>query len=115
MSEVAEDQIIGWACRDGEEDWYFYDAGSDVGKHITQYQKEWHGVTAFPIWKNPGLSLAAPELLEALQVLLPRQLNSDNPNVSDDLVIPIDLTMGEIRAARAAISKATNPQHKAKA
>lgn len=53
------------------------------------------------------LIAAAPDLLAALVEMTPRGLNSDNSNIPDDLVIPVDMTMGEIRRARAAISRAT--------
>ena len=56
---------------------------------------------------NARLIAAAPDLLEALEVILgPLNVCSDNPNVRDDTCLPIDLTMGELRQARAAIAKA---------
>lgn len=45
-------------------------------------------------------------LLEALKGLMPTNLCADNPNVPDDTIIPVDLTYGELRAARAAIQLA---------
>lgn len=59
---------------------------------------------------NPDARLiaAAPCLLEALvEILGPLNACSDNPNVRDDACLPIDMTMGELRKARAAIAKAT--------
>jgi hypothetical protein len=57
---------------------------------------------------NARLIAAAPELLEALEEILgPLNVCSDNPNVRDDVCLPIEMTMGELRKARAAIAKAT--------
>lgn len=57
---------------------------------------------------NARLIAAAPELLAALvEILGPLNVCSDNPNVGDDVCLPIDMTMGELRRARAAIAKAT--------
>ena len=44
--------------------------------------------------------------LEALTAIV-GSLNvaSDNPNVPDDFLVPVDMTMGELRKARAAISR----------
>ncbi|WP_341896401.1 hypothetical protein [Sphingobium sp. YR657] len=46
-------------------------------------------------------------LLEALTAIV-GSLNvaSDNPNVPDDFLVPVDITMGELRKARAAIASA---------
>jgi hypothetical protein len=56
---------------------------------------------------NARLIAAAPELLEALvEILGPLNVCSDNPNVRHDASLPIDMTMGELRKARAAIAKA---------
>lgn len=53
------------------------------------------------------LIAAAPDLLEALlEILGPLNVCSDNPNVRDDQLLPIDITMGELRKAGAAITKA---------
>lgn len=60
---------------------------------------------------NAHLIAAAPELLEALvEILGPLNVCSDNPNIRDDTSLPIDLTMGEMRKARAAIAKARGDQ-----
>jgi len=46
-------------------------------------------------------------LLEALgDILGPLNVCSDNPHVRDDETLPIDMTMGELRKARAAIARA---------
>lgn len=56
---------------------------------------------------DADLIAAAPDLLEALQDILgPLNACSDNANVRDDIVLPVDMTMGELRKARAALSKA---------
>ena len=56
---------------------------------------------------NARLIAAAPELLEALRGLMPIGVCLTNRNVPDDMVIPCDITVGELRVAAAAISKAT--------
>lgn len=51
---------------------------------------------------------AAPAMLEALdEIVGPMKVDHDNPNIPDDAVLPIDMTMGELRRARAAIANAT--------
>lgn len=53
------------------------------------------------------LIAAAPDLLEALREILgPLNVCSDNRHVRDDQCLPIDITVGELRKARAAIAKA---------
>lgn len=55
---------------------------------------------------NAHLIAAAPCLYEAGVGIMPDGVYFDNPNVSDDLVIPLDVTMGELRAMSAALAKA---------
>lgn len=50
---------------------------------------------------------AAPELLAACRDMLPRNVCLTNSNVRDDVVVPLDATMGELRRIAAAIAKAT--------
>lgn len=58
-------------------------------------------------WADLNLIVAAPDLLSALiEILGPLNVCSDNPHVRDDQVLPVDMTMGELRKARAAIAKA---------
>lgn len=58
-------------------------------------------------YANAHMIAAAPELLEALvEILGPLNVCCDNPNVRDDQCLPVDMTMGELRKARAAIAKA---------
>ena len=54
------------------------------------------------------LIAASPCLLEALtEILGPLNVSTDNANVPDDFVVPVDMTMGELRKALKAIAKAT--------
>lgn len=47
------------------------------------------------------------DLAEALKEILgPLNVCSDNANVRDDEILPVDMTMGELRRARAALQKA---------
>lgn len=47
------------------------------------------------------------ELAEALEALIPTNLAVGNCNIADDATVPLDIPMGELRKARAAIAKAT--------
>jgi len=49
---------------------------------------------------------AAPELLAICQKLMPTRVCITNPNVPDSFVVPIDVTMGELRQLSAALAKA---------
>jgi hypothetical protein len=46
------------------------------------------------------------ELLAALKGMLPANLCVTNRNVSDDVVVPLEVTMGDLRKIAAAISRA---------
>ena len=46
------------------------------------------------------------ELVEALEALLPSNVSVENCNIPDDETVPVDMTLGDIRAARAALAKA---------
>lgn len=56
---------------------------------------------------NAHLIAAAPDLLEACRRALPANVDTNNKNIPDDLVIPLDVAMGELRMLKAAIAKAT--------
>jgi hypothetical protein len=55
---------------------------------------------------NARLIAAAPDLLAVACEMLPRNLCLTNPNIGDDTVIPLDVTMGDLRKIAAAISRA---------
>ena len=55
------------------------------------------------------LTTAAPELLAALREMVPGNIGAMT-GLPDDAIIPVDMTAGEIRRARAAIAKATTPE-----
>jgi hypothetical protein len=87
--------------------------GAVVGRHGSSAGLVLAQVTEFvPKYRaeseaNARLISAAPELLEALLAILgPLNVCSDNKHVRDEEVLPLDITMGELRAARAAIAKA---------
>lgn len=67
---------------------------------------DWCGGWPVPVAGTEALIAAAPNLLEALEEMTPRGIDSDNANIPDDLIIPVDMIMGEIRRARAALAKA---------
>ena len=54
---------------------------------------------------NAHLISAAPELLEACKAMMPHNYNPAN-TLADDAVIPLDVTVGELRQLAAAIAKA---------
>lgn len=57
---------------------------------------------------------AAPDLLEALiDILGSLDVASRNPNIPDDTIVPVDMTMGEIRKGLAAILRATGEGERA--
>lgn len=56
---------------------------------------------------NARVIAVAPEMLAALAKLIPTNLCTTNPNISDDTFIPFDMTMGEIRSIAALVAKAT--------
>lgn len=41
-------EVVAWRERDGDE-WVYYDADSDTGKHIAAYQRDRHNVSVFPL------------------------------------------------------------------
>lgn len=55
---------------------------------------------------NARLIAAAPELLAALKGLIPDNVSLDNPNIRDRHVLAVDVEIGELRTAAAAIAKA---------
>ncbi|ALJ12599.1 hypothetical protein [Sphingopyxis macrogoltabida] len=55
---------------------------------------------------NAFLVAAAPDLLAVACEMLPRNLCLTNPNIPDSTVVPLDVTMGELRRIAAAIVKA---------
>jgi len=52
------------------------------------------------------LIAAAPDMHAAIKQFMPKGIEIGNGNVPDDLTIPMDVTMGELRAFDAALAKA---------
>ena len=52
------------------------------------------------------LFAAAADMLAAIERFMPKGIAIGNGNVPDDLCVPMDVTMGELRAFEAAIAKA---------
>lgn len=70
-------------------------------------EQKFYGVRQIHHEADAKLIAAAPDLLSAmLEILGPLNVCSDNHHVRDDEVLPLDMTMGELRQARAAIAKA---------
>jgi Lar family restriction alleviation protein len=61
------------------------------------------------VWNTrPELTTLRAEnelMREVVSDLLPRGVCWDNPNIPDNTVIPVDMTMGEIRKARNALAQ----------
>ncbi len=53
------------------------------------------------------LTEAANEMLAALQLCIPVNVCLTNPNIRDDMNVPLDVPMGDLRKIAAAISQAT--------
>lgn len=49
---------------------------------------------------------AAPDLLSVARTMLPANLCLTNPNVRDETVVPLEVTMGELRKIAAVVAKA---------
>lgn len=58
-------------------------------------------------YANACLMAASPDLLTVAQNMLPRNVCLTNSNIPDSTVVPLEATMGELRAVAAAIAKAT--------
>jgi len=56
---------------------------------------------------NVRLIAAAPDLLTVAMELMPKNICVENTNVQDSQVLPVDVTMGELRRLAAAIARAT--------
>lgn len=56
---------------------------------------------------NARLIAAAPDLLEALKAMMPRNMGIPPASIPDTHLLPVDMTFGELRRALAAISLAT--------
>lgn len=50
---------------------------------------------------------AAEGLLEALKLCVPGNVCLTNTNIPDDMIVPLDVPMGDLRKIAAAIAKAT--------
>lgn len=56
---------------------------------------------------NARLIAAAPDMLEALRGIVPNGVSLGNATAPDYLVVPLDVSMGELRAVAKAIAAAT--------
>jgi len=56
------------------------------------------------------LIAASPELYAACEMMVPTNVALGNRNVPDSTVLSLEVTMGELRAVRAALAKARGEQ-----
>lgn len=57
--------------------------------------------------KDAPVITAAPDLLAVAQDMLPSNLCLTNSNIPDSTVVPLDVTLGELRKIAAVVAKAT--------
>ncbi len=55
------------------------------------------------------LEEAAEVMLDALKLCIPANVCLTNRNIPDDMTVPLDVPMGDLRKIAAAIAKATRP------
>ncbi len=55
---------------------------------------------------NAQLMATAPELLALAEGMIPRNVCLTNSSISDDLIVPLDVSMGELRKIAAVVAKA---------
>lgn len=59
---------------------------------------------------NAQLCSAAPDMYGAIQEFLPKNIELDNVNVPNEIIISLDVSMGELRKLNAALKKARGKQ-----
>ncbi len=59
---------------------------------------------------DAAMFAAAPDMLAAIERFMPKGIAIGNGNIPDDINIPMDVTLGELRAFEAAIAKAKGEQ-----
>lgn len=61
----------------------------------------------FDRYEDAVLAAAAPALLEALRGLVPTNMGTPPASLPDEQILPVDMTVGELRMALAALLQAT--------
>lgn len=100
------DGIGGEIVRDDRQEPYLTIIRLDDGRHVLATECQYAHPSEKSPPTGPRLIAAAPDLLAALQRLVPLNINLDHPGLADDVTVPCDVTLGELRAARDAIIKA---------
>lgn len=60
---------------------------------------------------NARLIAAAPALLKALRGLVPTNMGTPPASIPDDQILPVDMTVGELRKALSALLQATGGEN----
>lgn len=61
--------VVAWCEKDGDE-WVCYDADSDTGQHVRDYQKDRHGISIFPLRSAAPAAPVGEGLREVVAFLL---------------------------------------------
>lgn len=99
-------------CIDFSDDWELAIIGQRPGANRFGVPDMWDVCKIqhdedFPEYEaNARLISAAPELLAALQELMPEHVSLTNLKIRDRMVVPCDVEIGALRRAAAAIAKA---------
>ena len=92
-------QIGPFPWRDGQQNHAcIYVDGQFHSDRATEIQRE--------LLANAHVIAAAPDLLSVARTMLPENLCLTNPNVRDETVVPLEVTMGELRKIAAVVAKA---------
>lgn len=113
MSEELAERLNNWAM-DAFEGRSLIGAVQDISEgarvvsdaaRIERNRDMWKGQCERQATELTTLRAENELMREVVSDLLPRGVCWDNPNIPDNTVIPVDMTMGEIRKARNALAQ----------
>jgi hypothetical protein len=106
---VSADEWLGyaWVGFGGNADGSFQGKLADLDRRRDGHNpfRERAAADAQLIALAPTLATLVLEAREKGRALFPDSLGITNPNISDDQIVPIDFTMGEVRAFAATLAK----------